>query len=448
MPDSLRDKIFKAGRVRDYSYELTSADEEWMVSPVGLDGPAFTRQLLRRRFPDAARRFRTLKKLLHGARGIIRRNAELFARNSRDQSLLSTFRASRPCEARERLRAFRDLCRGYADSELNSTAAQIDGHLIDVENELTKHISRNARLVLQAPQTGGQKRLLCINRDRLDSLARQVARYRAHLHEAAHAALQWRTMLDGSSGLVKWFGPHANDPLQLKRALARYDPNHAAYPLRHLSWLPASRYVSLRRRWVRGSTSQTLLRELGAGLARRSFTRLGEQCGLLDQALTTDRACFVEEIRKDWASKCYLSATLVAITQTEGYLWDFGDSVNSGQCRVFKVKGTRRYPYLWDHERGAYKHKHRNGLPMDSSCLAKNQRRVLASARQLLQMTRVGALVTEDLYSWFVDEFYDDRNNLTHGSIRNRDLRIDAIGAILALWSISWALLGQLRPRP
>ena len=139
-----------------------------------------------------------------------------------------------------------------------------------------------------------------------------------------------------------------------------------------------------------------------------------------------DRSEPIQEIEKCYRQKCFLAVALVGITQAEGVIWDFASYLNGRNIRVFRRSGKdgRIYhPYPWDRTLSRYRRL--NHPRWDSSVK-------LTSARAVLEQTRVGNIISPELYSYFVDEFYDDRNNLAHGRIGARNIEADAIAAILA----------------
>jgi hypothetical protein len=100
--------------------------------------------------------------------------------------------------------------------------------------------------------------------------------------------------------------------------------------------------------------------------------------------------------------------------------------------------GLRKYPYKWDQTSKKYRYKYDHGKRH-----IEYDERQLQSARALLSRTRLINYFQPQVYSYLIDEFYDDRCFLVHGDISGRNFKADALGAMWCLY----AVMDQIRKR-
>ena len=214
-----------------------------------------------------------------------------------------------------------------------------------------------------------------------------------------------------------------NQWMFLNFQLSFLNPDDYYFPLRYFaSSFSAKSYLNAKRLWESGATRSELILAFNKVVKKASFYKTIKSYFeyIEKESISQDRREFIGEMQKSFSSKLFLSTTLVAITQTEGILWDFANYVNSDDFKIYYTKNEKFYPFLYDSQKQIYK---------------KSNDRLL-SIRALLLKTRLGEIFPFDLYTYLISEFYDDRNPLSHGNIKDRNIKVDAISSLLCFYSV------------
>ena len=214
-----------------------------------------------------------------------------------------------------------------------------------------------------------------------------------------------------------------NEWFFLSSKLIYNNPEDYFFPFRFFhSSFSAKLYIDVRTIWERNKDIDEVLEFLFKYVKKRKFfEQIKSLFETIDKgSFNKNRSKFVQEIKDNFDKKNYLSSTLVTITQIEGLIWDFAKFINSDEVKIYYEKKSKYYPYIWNEDNQSYF----------------QDNRMLTSVRSLLLKTRLQEIISFDLYSYLISEFYDDRNYLSHGDILNRNLKSDAISSLLCLVAV------------
>jgi|GEM_PF-3566317 len=417
------------------TYTLTVGDDAWICDHLDLPPIDFIRGLLRQRFTGSSRRFRSLHSLADAAYAFIKENDWSFSQRDIDRSAREHFLAMRERSSRQMLEEFLLLWRGYTATDVMKAKTTLRedraGWLKDVE----RAIAKNNHLKRRAIEKGRVNRAheLAMNEKELEQIRQLIIRTADRDPDLLARQKVSFAVLYRRKAALRFFYSSPHDYLGVETALEEKNPFGVSFPLRFMSrFIVVGEYLRLRRKWAGGSPRGEIFLDLvkgdpseGSGMQERLLELNRKILSHFHQ----DRSGPIQEIEKCYRQKCFLAVALVGITQAEGVIWDFASYLNGRNIRVFKRSGKdgRTYhPYPWDRTLSRYRRS--NHPRWDSSGR-------LTSARAVLQQTRVGSIISPELYSYFVDEFYDDRNNLAHGRIGARNIEADAIAAILAFYA-------------
>jgi hypothetical protein len=428
-----REQILAAAQVPANSFRLSLGDLQWVGRNHHLPAVTFARGLLARRFSDARNRFRSRHELAAAAIEIVKTNSDPFSRHELDAKERESFLEKRWDDPRDTLSEFRDLWRGYREAELQGTDPAVTCYEREVERLLHAMQAKTDALLAQSNATEGKRRLLQKNKARLASLATQVATAFRDTGEVRRSKLWFQTQLRRERDMLRFLRVQDDDYLLYKSRIKQCDPDDITFPLRHLGWLSVRAFNRLRQEWANNISRDRILAQLASEIHGPVFDQLLQVYCSFKDVLPVDRSSFLEELARAWEAECMLGVALIGITQTEGLIWDFAAYLRSKRARIYRVVYRRHYPYLWNFESGTFKHRRASGHGLDEWTRIGKSARALTSARQLLERTKLGSIIDEAVFSYLVDEFYDDRNKLAHGDVAGRNLQADAVGAILAL---------------
>jgi hypothetical protein len=417
------------------TYTLTMGDNHWIYEHLDLSPVDFIRGLLRLRFTAAARRFRSLGSLADAAFAFIRENDYEFSQHDIDRLARERFLARRDRTSRKMLEEFLLLWRGYTNEDILRAKAALPEDRVRWLESVEGAIAKNSLLLKRAVDKGRGNRVREIkaNGKELEQLKRRIVEAEDEDQNRLACQKAMFEVLYRRNAVVRMIYASPRDYLGIESFLEEKDPMVVSFPLRFMAqFMIAGEYLKLRKEWTHGSPREEVLLDLEDG---DSSEGSGMEDALLELNqkillhLHVDRSIPIREIEVCYRQKCFLAAALVGITQAEGVIWDFASYLNGHNIRVFKRSGPAGrilHPYPWDRFQCRYK---RSSYPRWDPSVR------LISARNVLENTRVGSIISPELYSYFNDEFYDDRNTLTHGRIYARNLKLDAIAAILAFYA-------------
>jgi len=414
-------------------------DIEWIEQHLNDLPECFMRGLLGRKFEDIDKRFVTLRDLGMGFKEIVRQLESYLARDPNDHLKWERLLNTEDERIEEIHRQFRLLWRGYTDEDVarvSSIVGQDKGRYISVLNKLLEY---NEKLLTRARRSGKKREMEIYEKNRLgiEKIKEKVELAFTHPRVLAIAKLNYQVDMR-RWGLSRIFAAWEGDYLCLGWTLISLEPSRLRFPPRFLMEIFAERYFVLLRKWVQSGSNQNPWIEFEGDV--NSIFEKAELFSIyneIEEKIGSNRRGALDELRECWGKGYYLATSLIAMTQTEGILWDFAVYLNRHGTRIFKVdsnKGNKRRPYIWNSDTKCYKVIDQNGRPKWD----KTQN--LTSARQLLETTRMGEFVEPKLLSYLVAEFYEDRSKLAHGEI-SRDLpQADAIAAIHALFYVLWSV--------
>jgi hypothetical protein len=423
------------------TYELTGSDVRWIYAHSEDPARDLITGLIKRRFDKQYQRFGTDAKLAKACIAFAKSAKFEFSENSVDKAAWESFVKKKNLEPTARIEAFRLLWRGYSDSDIDRSAKSIRKDLEGFKALLVKALSRNDSLQKRADKVRNSFRVSAYkaNRFKLKEVEKTITKaYKTDPTILAQGTLSHRVMLRRKR--YPWVAvfPFPGDYLGVRVLLREYDPDLVAFPFRYMTYLPAESYNVIRTMWLKSATREKIIIALAEAEVNSDFSlhdELDKLNGILRKKLCRDRVEALKELRIIYKNECYHATTLLAVTQTEGVLWDFASYLNRRNIRIFKEKKKPRSrveycPFEWDMKKNCYKK-----LNPDTKRPMCTESNSLHTARKLLELTRLGSIISPDFYSYLVDEFYDDRNTLAHGREADRDFKVDAIAARYCLYA-------------
>jgi hypothetical protein len=321
--------------------------------------------------------------------------------------------------------AGRDLVRGYTDEELDLTVKVVSKEKAKLLERISLARKQNARALARANRRrrSSTQNALTRNGTELEELENDtrkciptlVARHRLARRESGRRMPSLRFIYD------------LQEPLyNLRMRLSLSIPAQFEMPTRFLGSIPYPTYHTLTLRAEKGATRDELLDVL---VEKENVPRMIESIESLDRKLVDlgmpDRSFATAELLAAWKVGLYHSVALIAVTHTEGRLWDLAEYLNRCGIRIYRTERSRpneHKPFLWEAITGKYK---RDGGKMVVA------RKRLTSGKELLRQTRLGSLVNEGLYSFLVEEHTDYRNPLLHGRVARVTSRYDTMLSLL-----------------
>jgi hypothetical protein len=409
------------------TFELEYQDIIWIEANKDVKPLTFIRGILKRRFDNYSARFRTPRSLAKACFDIYRSCPSYFAKMQVDEELIERLHSSKKSDSI--LVAFRDLCRGYTDDEIIITQKDLDKdeqRYLKLLDFMVK-INQTQVNILGRKRKEITKERLKDNISSLEEIRKMIKMIYRNPSGAARTKLYFNALNRRVPSTISLlFAP--NDYLGFEYKINARDPKRLMFPLRFLTHIPAKTYDTFELKWLKGANRDQLILSLVDSDSddRSFFNDLRILSSELGSKININRLNQVEELEKTYFGNCFTSTALLAVTLTEGIIWDFAAYLNKKRLKIYCKKSDKYYPYEWDHKQKKYKR------IKDKTPIA-NKEYKLTSARSLLQKTRLGSIIPESLYSFLIEEFYDDRNELMHGNFAKRNMKVDAIGALLCL---------------
>jgi hypothetical protein len=408
------------------TYELSLGDICWMESHKDDNPFRFVRGILKRRFEDYSLQFLSHQTIAHACLKIVESNSWCFKESVLNKTFLSKFYSSENVNVKQVVESFRDLFRGYTNSDVILAQKWLDKDKQRILRILSRIKEKNERqiLVYGQKQKYNTKERLIRNRDDLNRIDSVVHRIYSNSFRVAQNKLYYLAYRRRLSSDYRFLYP-PNDYLELERKILSHDPKKLIFPLRFLKNIPARMYAILEMNWQKGLSREELIISFDDPNSTDNsfFENLDKKASNLFGCLKIDRTLQLQELKDTYSKKLYTASALLAVTLIEGILWDFASYLNHKRIKIFLKKKGKHYPYAWDYTNRKYK------IIKDNIPIA--DKKQLTSARMLLKITRLGSIMPEYLYDYLVDEYYDDRNDLAHGYYREKDMQVEAIAAIL-----------------
>lgn len=412
-------------------YRFSVQDEIWIESHIHLSQIDFLKGLVERKFDDGSIPLSSNFSLVVTAQRFITENPYPFDQNDYDRNWRNAFLRLPVENSDEVISEFQFLLRGYKDVDAQQLLHSVTDDLTRFRDLIDNRIVATEQAISQAESINRTKRVerLHFNLYELKGVRESINKLHRFPHIAAH-----RKAL--AIALVRRFGTKTaffseKDYLGVESKIRRFDPKLVDFPLRFLGFLPNSEYQRLFRLWGNGASRSELLRDLVSDnsdlLEEESFNEAYTKIAL---ASHKSRSGQLNELYTCWTNSCPLSTCLVAMTIVEGILWDFSAYLNSRDMPIFRTEENGHiYYYLWERKKQRYK-----TIPNSSDLVVK--RASHRTARELLEHTRLSGLLYRELFYYLYDDFYLDRNNISHGNLADRNIEEDAIASVLCLYAL------------
>jgi hypothetical protein len=321
----------------------------------------------------------------------------------------------------------RDLVRGYTDAQVDAEAEIIrvdKSRLLQRARELLVASSRAERRALKRKKDASSA-ALTENRKQLDEIVESLKSIEPRTLATTRLINRDRQrMFPFLSSIL-----HSRDPIEwAAQGLSLATPAQFEMPLRFIQDIGYREWLKLVSGAAGGASRNQLLDLLESldGLVKvpKQLEQTARELGSLG---LPDNSKAIRELVAAWQSGSFLSCTLIAVVIAEGSLWHLADLLNRKGIRIYQRKRNKkrllaRYPYIWDRAQRAYARVGRK---------FKVGKGELTSGKELLKQTRLGSLVSGELYSFLVEEHPDFRNPLLHGHVEEEVSRYDATLALL-----------------
>jgi hypothetical protein len=330
-------------------------------------------------------------------------------------------------------RSFRDFWRGFTDAELEQETIRAKEDIDNIRRDLSSHekftrseLNKAERRGLGSHgRAGGYRKTIATlesittNLDRISAV--EVAERR--LWRSSDLAMPWSNLVSDM------------DPLEAIRfKLEVHSPLQVSMPLRFLINEPINLWCELNAAWARNAPRAKLLGIVEKHISMdMAFAEIRSLHDALAAKGLPDRSAGIDELGLTWNAGAFMACTLIAVTQAEGIIWDLARLLNSRGILIFREtideKGHPvRNAYSWNAIASDYERNEKGDI--------KHINQKLNSARMLLSQTRLGGMLSREMYSYLIDEYYDDRNHLAHGATVGRSFRDDALAAMLCIKAV------------
>lgn len=423
------------------NFIITLSDVWWIYKHLHRSGRFIVQHLLHKKYPDRLLDSFTDSELVNAARSIVEQCRSSLDATS-DIVLLDMFFDVSDTITVDVLRAFKVLWRGYVTADMDRQIELVQSELASYSSTITEYMGRASILLGQASSNSQQARTLKTTESELKRLREVLQGYMVNVRTVSKARLlhDIRRRRSPNRTLPDWCdAPY--DGLEYK--LSRLNPDLLGFPLRFMVSQPAGVYHRLEELWLSGQRDRRTLLNALDGVASHSSNgisgwelarRLMQE---FDDHMDSSFSRPFSEARAAFDSAAYFPSALALCSITEGSLWQFAERMNQRRKLVFRASRKNgqevRKPYLWDRESRRYTRK------KGSRCWALGPN--LLSAKALLTQTRIGEIISDELYGYFIDDFYIDRCALAHGHLANRDYVTDCGFALMCLVECLVAIL-------
>lgn len=410
-------------------YRLSGSDTNWVDNNIHYFTPkVFISKLLQLKFDNSEKYFNSELALAKACIELTKKNSYMFQNNPIDKSVYEAFLKLNIDQPNNVIRYFHTLWSGYTDEDLNEAKQSITQDKKMIRSLIAEVKEENNNYLERLNEPKSQRAQIYINnKKKLKEIELEIGEVFKETNKLARQKLSYMVSYRRKKYLRN-FDLIPDDYTGLKYRLRQCDPKETTFPLRFFIHLSSGNYLNLLNKWRDGHSKEDLLNYLNENIEWSNFLDdLVLQYKRIADLLIRDRTTAFEEIQKTWSNQCYLATILLAITQLEGILWDFSNFLNSTNIKIYELIDGVKRPYEWDIEELKYKKVDLNGQSRYSGG------KELASIRKLLLETRLGSIISCGIYSYLIDEFYDDRSCFVHGDIDNRNWVCDAVGALLCL---------------
>jgi len=340
--------------------------------------------------------------------------------NAVDQKLLSDLNAADPATPDAVASALRDLVRGYTDVWVPGEEVAVKQSVTARSKQVTsfRAESEKRRVAAAKKSQNALRGQYEENRKELEQIAADLATVDSTA--VAHENLKRQARHRRYKPIFAADLISADTWLDLR--IRGLDPDLVDFPLRHLRSIPAKTHHQLVNRWRQNRDKAKLILPLEGEILHEDFfdsidRMAAEQCFGFNQA----RLDVFKELREVAMQGRLQSSALIAVTQTEGVLWAYAHHLQKTGIPVLKAfptaKKTKYAIYPWNPRTQTYKVKYKNGRPMHKTDSKKGKPVYADSGRDLLTESFLQQATSAEIYTYLLDEFFEDRNDLAHGQM-------------------------------
>jgi len=350
-----------------------------------------------------------------------------------DVELLRELKSADPADFEKVAVAFRNLVRGFTDQQLSS---EVNAVRIESKQQLAK-LRKLEKEFLSREKLSKKTGYFAIG-ERYKAGAEDTAQLiQAHKARNKTAVARWNLQDQTTRrryGNIALLTPKTQIALQIEGL----EPDLIDFPLRHLTWLPVTAYRGLAKQWGtnRDKTKIVLLLE-NVVFSHGFFDQVDKLVQNPIFGFSPERLTIFDELRSNATGARWHSTGLIAVTQTEGTLWAYARFLQKNGTPVYKVfKGLRKHKYSlyrWDGKTKSYRDRYTNGRPKHNV----NRRgdiQFAVSGRDLVTDSVIQEIISPELFTYLLDEFFDSRNDLAHGNLVIT--KVLAVQALLCLYSV------------
>jgi len=412
------------------SYKLNLESLTFIEKKVHDVSAAYIIRMISSKWFDEDKRPKTLKELARTGLEYTKQNFYwLFEKNNiDDQRLEEYFNISPESEPRKSLLRFPDIWRGYTHDDLQRELPLADQNRKILLKSLRNTDRKIKRRISKFHSNSKRYRYLVLQKE-FNDFKLEIRRLAADRRQFAKRQLSIKANIRRNSWMRRepFVTPLFHDRLK------RFDPRYVEFPLHHLDF-EAKFYFRLEDFWMKTGDRERLLEKAREATDWPYFLEQLKNLYESNSAIVgKEYANAIGEVTNLWRNRDFASATIITIAIIEGILWNFAEHLNKKNIRIFKVKGGKKLPYRWDWKLSEYKDKNpKTKRPI----VTKNKNNRLRSARELLEKTRLGAIINADFFSFLVSDFYDVRNDIMHGNFKGVDFAIEAPAVLFALYGL------------
>jgi len=393
------------------------------MQPLPTEAPlAYLKRLFDACFTQAelAKQFPTAVAMATAAQAGLPLQFDLAApKDAADQQLLAALNAANPAQPEAAATALRDLVRGYTDARVPLEEAAVKKSIAERSKQVAAYRveSEKRRAAADKKAQNALRDQYRENRDALDQIAADLAGVDATA--VAHENLR------RDAGMRRYKPLFAADLISadtfLDLRISGLDPDLVDFPLRHLMSISLKAHHELVDRWKQDRDKAKLILPLEGEIRHADFfdsidRMAAMQCFGFDQA----RLDVFKELREVVMQGRMQSAALIAVTQTEGLLWAYAHHLQITGTPVYKLfptaKKTKHAIYQWNPKTQTYRTKYKNGRPKHKT-RTDGTPIFATSGRDLVTESVLQQATSAEIYTYLLDQFFDERNDLAHGNL-------------------------------
>jgi len=422
--------------VKKNTYRLSVGDLDWIGKNQSLSSIDILKGLLKRRFDNIDLRKFNKKRYADVATKFLENNKRIFSKSYPRKNYYKTYFLLPTDAHNEKISKFKEVVLGFSSGDVQNEKKYLTKDKKLYLRKIDEKINENEKLKKKSKKEGLKKEEEYKNNIENLKWIRKNEVEVVFLDPEIAARLRCRYKVEKERGHVFDLSPVREiefDYLHINPKLWAYDASVIDFPLRFLGNITIDVYEGMRLDWKEGTSKEELIESIEIQDEEFFDKYLRRVFKVNLDKINKERLDLLEEIKYCYLNEKYASTTVLTLTQIEGILWDLADYLNKRRRFIYKKKKKAKlhyYPYLWDEKTNKYKKVKKTGYPEYEI------NNYLTSARDLLEKTRVREFLPKLLVSYFINEFFDERNQIMYGRLELLTEKTTATSALLALFAL------------